>query len=115
QAFETRCEYAVAMEIDFAPFGSRDEPVALFGEELGYAGDRFGIVPFGFPLQLAGMVFELAPGGVEGGPDGGLEILAGLVGHDQLGAFDLHVDPDVVRAALAMVSDGRLDRDFAIN
>jgi hypothetical protein len=72
-------------------------------------------MPLGLPLHLARIVFELALCGGEGVANRGLKIFSRLVAHREFRAFDLHVDADIVRTALLMVSDRRVNRDLTID
>ena len=113
QIIEMLTEDAVAMEVDFAVISSFEEAVALFRENASNVANRRQFVRLHVAPELAKMILDAPPGGIECISDRNGQIIGLLPVDRDVCTGHTEIDPHVERASFAVVMNRRFDHHMA--
>jgi hypothetical protein len=101
------------MEIDLAVIRCLEETITFFRENASNAPNRRQLVRLHVAPELAKMILDATPGGIEGISNRDGQIVCRLVIDGNLGSGHAKIDPHVERPSFAVVMNRRLDHHVA--
>ena len=113
QIVEMLTEDTVAMEIDLAVIRRFQEAVALFRENASNAANGRQLVRLYIAPELAKMILDATPGGIECISDSDCQIVGRLPVDRDVRTGHAEIDPQVERASFSVVMYRRFDDDVA--